>query len=155
VLTSSAKKRTLNNYIRKFASQHQRSRIAQTWILSPKSDPTDIAGFFSLSAAQIQIEEAPAEITKRLPRYPIPAARIAQLARDTRYKGNRVGPILLASALNQVLLSSETMGIRVVIVDALNERAATFYESFGFSRLPQRSLSLVATLANVAETKKP
>lgn len=143
---------SLNDYIRKFALQNQQAGLAQTWVLSPEDDSSEIAGFYSLSAAQVSFEQAPADVTRRQPRYPIPAVRISQLARDKKYKGTGVGSRLVALALKEIAATAAGIGVRLVLVDAVNERAVAFYESFGFQRLRDNRLSLVVSLADVIAT---
>lgn len=43
---------------------------------------------------------------------------------------------------------------RVVVVDALNERAAGFYESLGFRRIPD-SLRLIQKVADIEAALRP
>jgi hypothetical protein len=49
-----------------------------------------------------------------------------------------------------LIASAETVGSSMPVVDALNERAAAFYESFGFQPLPE-SLRLVLPMRSIEE----
>jgi hypothetical protein len=42
----------LNDYLRKFASQHRRRSVSQTFVLVDDSAPTQVLGYYTLSAAQ-------------------------------------------------------------------------------------------------------
>lgn len=51
--------------------------------------------------------------------------------------GDGLGSLLLADAVRRAYASAETVGSSMLVVDALSERAAAFYESFGFQPLPE------------------
>ena len=50
--------------------------------------------------------------------------------------------MLLADAVRRAFASAATIGSSMLVVEAINERAAAFYEGNGFVRLPD-SLRLV------------
>ena len=54
----------------------------------------------------------------------------------------RFGAILLADAVRRAYASAATVGSSMLVVDAIHERAAAFYQANGFVRLPD-SLRLV------------
>ena len=65
-----------------------------------------IAGYYTLSAADLPLTELPPDLTKRLPRYPtLPAARLGRLAVDQRYLGQKLGALLLADAVMRAAAS--------------------------------------------------
>jgi ribosomal protein S18 acetylase RimI-like enzyme len=60
------------------------------------------------------------------------------LAVDSRYAGQGVGSHLLLNALRRVFRATQScIGVKAVVVDALHERAAGFYEKFGFQRFKE------------------
>jgi ribosomal protein S18 acetylase RimI-like enzyme len=61
-----------------------------------------------------------------------------------------LGSLLLADAVQRAYASAETIGSSMVVVDSLNERAAAFYESFGFQPLPG-SPRLVLPMSSIEE----
>jgi hypothetical protein len=62
-----------------------------------------------------------------------------QAGQDVRRRANGG---LLADALPRALASARTVGLSMVVVDALDEGAAGFHAAHGFMRLPE-SLRLV------------
>jgi ribosomal protein S18 acetylase RimI-like enzyme len=66
----------------------------------------------------------------------VPAALIGRLARDTRVRGQGVGELLVADAVRRILGASRSLAVFAIVVDAKDDRAATFYEGFGFRRFP-------------------
>ncbi len=70
----------------------------------------------------------------RLPRYPLPALRLARLAVDQAWQGGGLGSRLVAYALAIALQLSSTAGCVGVVVDAL-PGSVGFYAALGFSEL--------------------
>ena len=104
-----------------------------------RDDELGIAGFYSLSAFTLAIEDVPESLARRLPRYDaIPAALIGRLARDERARGRGVGEFLLADAVRRILTASRALAVFAIIVDAKDEHAVAFYETFGFQPFPRR-----------------
>ena len=66
----------------------------------------------------------------------IGVALIARLARDQQHAQRGLGAWLLQQALHRIIDADEHLAIRAVMVDALNKRAATWYQSWGFKSLP-------------------
>lgn len=123
---------TLDRYIREQATQHHRDGVATTHVLIDDDHPGVIIGYYSLSAAQLLLEDLEEVDRKRLPKYPVPAIRMGRLAvaLDEQKKG--YGDYLVGHAVAKCLALRESLGVRVLIVDALNDSAARFYQAYGF-----------------------
>jgi GNAT superfamily N-acetyltransferase len=115
-----------------------------------------IVGFYSLSMFTLALEDLPTKLAKKLPSYQaIPAALIGRLARHERARGCGVGELLVADAISRVLNAAVTVAAYAIVVDAKNDRAASFYESFGFVPFPSRKnrLFLLCDVAREAAAK--
>lgn len=131
----------LNTYLRQYARQNHEKRIARTFAAVDENG--GILGYYSLASASIEYRLLPHDYAKRLPRYrSIPAAIIARLAVDRRGQGKGLGTRLLGDALRRVLLASDEIGIKVVLVDAKDEAAKRFYQGFGFRELSDAPMTL-------------
>ena len=75
-------------------------------------------------------------------RHPVPAALLARLAVDTTVQGRGVGAWLLRDAMLRTLNAAESVGIRVLLVHAIDENAQAFYGRYGFERSPTDPLNL-------------
>lgn len=64
------------------------------------------------------------------------ATLIGRLAVAAHRQGSGLGALLLADALRRTYASAGTIGSSMLVVDALDERAAAFYALHGFIRLP-------------------
>jgi GNAT superfamily N-acetyltransferase len=78
----------------------------------------------------------PEEARKHIPRYPLVSATlIGRLAVDASHQGQGIGALLLARALRTAHENTSVVGSSMIVVDALDERAAHFYAAHGFIRL--------------------
>ena len=132
----------LDDYLHQRAGQHQRDGIATTHVLTDDAQPARILGFCALSAAQLHLSELQQADLKRLPAYPVPAMRMGRLAVSASEQGKGYGQLLLGHVVNLALSVRQTMGVRVLIVDAKDAQAATFYERYGFRPTTSKALSL-------------
>jgi len=129
----------LDEYLHRFASHHQKSRLSRTYVAAQGSV---VAGYYSLAMAAISKEVVPLHWQNRYPRFPLPVARLARLAVDRHYQGQGIGALLLLDALHRAVGLSESIGMVAMVVDAKDETAARFYRHFNFETFPQTPLTL-------------
>lgn len=92
--------------------------------------------------AQLHLQDLQSADRKRLPKYPVPAVRIARLAVSHVEQGKSYGSLLLGHVMNCSMLLRTQLGVRVVIVDALDVQAANFYRKYGFRSASDDALTL-------------
>ena len=138
---------SLNEYISRYAFSNDRNNISKSFVLTDNNH--HVYGYYSVCASSVEFSELPGDVSGRLPRYPIPAALIARLAVDAAAQGNDHGSRLLIDALQRIVHSAEELGITVVSVDALHQKARTFYERYGFQSFPGNELKLFLPVETV------
>jgi GNAT superfamily N-acetyltransferase len=79
---------------------------------------------------------------KRLARHPVPAMRMGRLAVAQAEQGRGYGQLLVGHAANLAVSVRQTLGVRVLIVDAKDAKAAAFYQPFGFRPTASAALTL-------------
>ncbi len=55
----------------------------------------------------------------------------------------------MAEALKQIRAISKITGIKVVLVDALNESAVDFYKAYGFEELDDEKMRLFISVSEI------
>ena len=111
------------------------------YIARQEASPQTVVGFYTLSAASIHLSSLPDEAARKMPRYPsVPAICLGRLAVAASMKGQHIGSLLVLDALRRACRNE--LAWAVFLVDAKNERAATFYEKFLFRRFQENSLVL-------------
>lgn len=136
----------LNIYLQRYALKNDSLEIGKTFIAI--NDDSKIIGYFTLCSAQINFDEMPIDFQTRLPRYPIPALRIARLAVDKTMQGQGVGKWLMQQAFIKIIQVADIAGVHVIIVDA-KETAVSFYKQFGFIKLKQTDNSYFIPITTV------
>ena len=142
---------TLDAYLQTQAGQDVRRRANAVFVLCHRSDPAAILGYYTLAATALPPGDIPENARKHTPRYPLVSATlVGRLAVEQARQGQHFGSLLLADALSRAYASAATIGSSMVVVDALDEVAAAFYQGHGFVRLPD-SLRLVLPMRVVAK----
>jgi predicted N-acetyltransferase YhbS len=133
----------LTEFIRTRARKEAKSRASACFVLVPVADPGQIAGYYTLSATTVELEKLPADLTKKLPRYPrLPATLLGRLARAMQFKGQGIGDLLMVDALKRSYENSSVIGSVAVVVDPKDAHAAKFYGTFGFQPLDGQKMFL-------------
>lgn len=136
----------LNEYIVRRASQDHRRNIAQVYVLVDSAKPARVLGYYSLSAAQIDVAQLAEKERRRLPRYPIPCFRMGRFAVRQELQGKGVGKVLLGCAVDRCLQARQEVAAYALIVDARDLAAKSFYEHFGFVAFEDKPLSLYLSM---------
>jgi len=134
----------LDRYFAERAGQDIKRNLARCFV-AIDNELQSIAGYYTLSAAQIPLTDLPEQLAKKMPRYgAIPASRIGRLAIDTRYQGQGFGSVLIADALKKSLDAS--MGVYALLVDSKDDNATAFYQHHGFIPFPGKPQTLFLPL---------
>ena len=128
----------LNEFLSRYAIRNDELGIGRTFVALNNND--HILDYFTLATAQVAYQEIPDEYKGKLPKYPIPALRIARIAVNKELQGNRVGKWLLSQVFTKAVQVSDITGLYLIIVDA-KETSKSFYEYYGFQRLVDEDLS--------------
>jgi GNAT superfamily N-acetyltransferase len=124
----------LNKFLKSSARQNQDKGVSRTFVAIEASDKNKrVLGFYSQSMAQVDLSSLPEGIQKKLPRHPVPAARIGRLATDVTMRGQGLGKLLVVDALKRVKAVSGQIGVYAVIVDAKDQLSKDFYLKLGFT----------------------
>jgi GNAT superfamily N-acetyltransferase len=144
-------KDSLDNYIRKQASQDLKRRVATVFVLL--DDPElNVLAYYSLSAYTVDVTVLDQAFAKHLPRYPLlPATLLGRLAVDSRQKGQRFGELLLVDALRRSLDVAAQVASLAVIAEALDEEALNFYIKYGFQQFKQDPMKLFLPMKSIEE----
>lgn len=136
----------LDRYFRSQAGQDARKNTAAPFVVVLPGG--GIGGYYTLSATGVKLAELPADIARRLPRYPlVPATLLGRLAVDQRHRGKGFGRFLLADALFRAVRSE--IASFAVIVDAKDEATRRFYERESFLPLVDQPMKLFRPMADI------
>lgn len=138
----------LDDWLQRHALANQKGGASKTFVVA---EGRDVMGYYSLAAGSISHGEARGKLRRNMPD-PVPMALLGRLAVDRRRHRTGVGVALLGDAMQRVVLAADQLGIRGVMVDAIDDSAKRFYEKFGFVASPVSPLKLMVTLDEVMRT---
>ncbi len=144
----------LNEFLRRHARQSHEKSGAKTFVASPMTDARRVLGFYSLSPASIDYARTPALVKKGLARFDVPVFRLARLAVDSTVQGQGLGGQLLLAAGRRCICAAAEVGGVALLIDAKNDRAAGWYETYGAIALLDAPRSLVLPLATIEAALK-
>lgn len=139
----------LDGWLREHAPGAAARRVARTFVwVDLDTAPDVVIGYYSLTGHRLVRDDLPRSIGRGSP-IEIPAVMLARLALDTTCQGSGTGGVLLADALARIVVATDIVAARFVVVDALHERAAGFYRHYGFGQIPG-TMRLVQKISDVA-----
>lgn len=136
----------LDDYLHRYALQHTRKGVTTVHVLVNSKASNVILGYYSLSAAQVDVTKLNERDQKKLPRYPVPCFRMGRLACHIDQRGRGLGKILVGCAVERCLQARKQVAAFALIVDAKSRDAKHFYEHYGFVACADSPLSLYLPL---------
>ncbi len=111
--------------------------------------PGAVVGYFALAPHLLERDDAPPSVGRGAPQR-IPAILLAKLALDKSLHGQGLGAELLVHALTTIVAAARAAGGRLVVVDAVDENAASFYRAHDFQPSPTDPRRLIMRLSTAA-----
>ncbi len=90
-----------------------------------------VVGFYALASASVQRADVPGRVRRNMPDA-VPVILLSRLAIDRKEQGKGLGAQLLRDAITRAVAAAEIIGVRALVVHALDERARDFYAHFNF-----------------------
>lgn len=123
----------LDDYLHRLAVQQSKKGVAAVRVLVDSQAPQTIVGFYTLSAAQVELAQFDEKAQKKLPRYPVPCFRMGRFAVASTHHAQGIGKVLMGCAVARCLEAKKQVAAYALLVDAKNEPAKTFYLHYGFT----------------------
>lgn len=138
---------TLDGWIKTRARKNERGGASRTYVVC---EGKVVVGYYALAVGSVMAAEAPGKIKRNMPD-PIPVMVLGRLAMDQAWQGQGIGSALLRDAICRTLQAAEIGGIRALMVHAIDDAAARFYEHHGFMRAPIDPDTLMITLMDAQQ----
>ncbi len=140
----------LDDWVRRSALNSDAAGNSRTWVWAP--DARTVVAYYAVAPHIVRREDVPKKVARGALRE-IPSILLARLALTEQLQGRGLGSALLADALSRILHATEIVGGALIVVDAIDERAAGFYEHHGFIRTPGTPDRLVIKTSRVAGSR--
>lgn len=140
---------SLNVWLTKHAPPAAAAGSARTYVIVD-SEQARVVGYHALAAAGVEREAATARVIKGIQRYPVPVVLLARLAVDTSVARRGLGAWLLRDAMTRTFAASETIGVRAMLVHAIDSDARECYVRHGLEPSPTDPLHLMVLIKDIA-----
>lgn len=141
---------SLNRYLADRALTNHLADLGRCYVCID-GDTEKVLGYYTLSAVAVEHADLPGKVRRNAPN-PVPAVLMGRLAIETKAQGTGLGRFLVRDAILSTLAAADRIGVRILLVHALHEQAATFYEKLGFKRSPTDPLHLYLLLADARKS---
>lgn len=136
---------SLNEWLSRRARRNQATGASRTFVIS---DARHVVAYYALASGAIAVNAATGRFRRNMPE-PIPVVVLARLAVDLKWQGYGLGRGMARDAAERVLGAADTIGIRGLVVHAVDDRAKAFYQGLGFDPSPLHPMTLMLTLADL------
>ena len=138
----------LNDWLRDHALNNE-GQTARTYVVC---DGNVVIGYYCISMGSVERKQLPSKLKRRqgLPNH-IPVAIIGRLARDKSPAWRGLGRDLVKDALIRIVSVSETIGVRCVLVHAIDDEAALFWKGLEFQEYPGGSKTFFIAIETVID----
>lgn len=145
----------IDNFLKITARKHQDGDFTRVYVAT-RADSAAIIGYYALNAHSLAGPEAPDALSKRGPRHSIPAAYLSMIGVNVREQGIGLGVILLADALKRVLRAADSIDLKAVVLDVVDDdgddayrRRLAFYRRMGFCSFPSRESRMFLAMKDI------
>ena len=136
-------KTELDDWLKRRALSNHDSGASRVFVTTDAAGR--VYGYYALSAGAMTHAEATGNVRRNMPD-PVPVIVLGRLARDVDAKGTTLGAALLKDAVNRTSAVAKDIGVRALLVHAIDAKAAAFYEFYGFRPSPMHHLTLMLRL---------
>lgn len=139
-----------NKFLKNFALQNNKGGLGRTYVaVKPDEGNKKVYGYYTISSSAVKFENLPP--AKHLPRYPLPAILIGKLAIDKTAQKQGLGTALLFDALKRAARVAEEIGVFLIEIKAVNERAKNLYVKIGFLEMLDEPMKLYLGIKKVRQ----
>lgn len=142
-------KESLDQWIRGRAKRNQTEGTSRTWVVL--GDEGSIAGYYSSATGALLKTTATAKASQGQPDE-IPAILLGRFAVAEKHQRRGLGQALLKHFIMKGLEVSDIVGVRLLLVHAMDQDAREFYLHFDFEPSPIDDLTLMLLLKDVRES---
>lgn len=134
---------SLDHWIRSTAARNESNNASRTFVVCAEER---VVAFYALAAGSVDRAYVPKSLQRNMPN-PLPVVVLGRLAVDQRYQDRELGSGLLKDAMIRVALTSQTIGVKAMLVHAISEDARQWYLKRWFLESPLDPMTLFLSTA--------
>ena len=136
----------LNDWLKRRALANHVGGATRCYVVT---EVNAVVAYYALSAGAVAASQATGNVKRNMPD-PIPVLVLARLAIDQRCQAQGLGKALLKDAVQRALRVAREVGVRALLVHAIDASAEAFYLKHGFSASPVAPHTLMLRLPELA-----
>lgn len=136
---------TLDHWLKHRALRNEGRGASRTYVVCADQQ---VVAYYCLATGSVDSDLAPGRMRRNMPD-PIPVMVLGRLAVDLAWQRHGLGKALLRNAILRTVQVSEVVGVKALLVHALSESAARFYEDHGFHPSPANPKTLFLQVSEV------
>ncbi len=140
-------KPTLDHWLKTRALSNQQKGFTAVLVVH---EAGRVVGYYGLAPTAVVPAVLPRSIRTGQPPDPVPCLLLGQLATDTEWTGQGIGTGLVKHALQRCVEASALVGGRALMVNAVDDEAASFWRRRGFVPSKDDYLVLFRSIADIA-----
>ncbi len=113
-----------------------------------------VVGYYALASAAVERAATPGRVRRNMPDS-VPVILLSRLAIDAKHRGQGLGAQLLRDAITRAVAAAEIIGVRALLVHAVDEQARAFYARFDFEPSPTDPLHLLLLMKDARALLDP
>lgn len=141
----------LDSWLQRRGFGNETSGASRTYVVCAGNR---VVGYYALAAGSVANAASPGGIRRNMPD-PIPVLLLGRLAVDRAWQGKGIARGLLRDAALRTHRAADIVGIRALLVQAIDDGAAEFYARHGFRPAPIDPHLLFMPLSQVRASLPP
>jgi GNAT superfamily N-acetyltransferase len=136
----------VDNFLANNAARQQDADITRVYVACLDAGH-EVVGYYAINAHAIDVATLPPALANKLPSYPtISTIYLSILGFHVDHQGKGGGSFLMADVFRRCSDAADIIGAHLLVLDALNERAAKLYREWGFVDLPDHAPRMIISM---------
>ena len=137
----------LDDWLIHQALKNQKKNNCRVYVVT-EYESSSVIAYYAIAIGSVSRSSAIKKFSRNSPD-PIPVIVLARLAIDQRFQRKGIGTGLLKDCFLRSVGVSQSVGMKGLLVHALDENAKRFYTQFGFVPSPIDSMTLMLSIADI------
>jgi GNAT superfamily N-acetyltransferase len=139
---------TLDEWLQRRALANQRAGASRVYVVT-ESKSQKVVAYYALASGALALRDATGKLRRNMPD-PIPMAILGRLAINQKFQGKGLGRALFRDAAIRIIRAADQIGIRGLMVHAISDEAAAFYQALGLQAAPEEPRLFMMTLEELS-----
>jgi GNAT superfamily N-acetyltransferase len=142
---------SLDEWLRRRALANQKAGASRIYVVTNDRGQKVVA-YYAIASGALAVRDATAKLRRNMPD-PIQMAILGRLAINQKFQGKGLGRALFRDAAIRIIRAADEIGIRGMMVHAISDEAAKFYQALGLQAAAKEKRLFMITLEELTAAK--